>query len=166
MLLVVLASVASIFESTNRQTLLTERRYKQESDIDADLALISKLNEHYTCAQGTTTIQCQSNINTHPTQNGFFPDPTATDRVESLEAACNQADSQTLLTPLIGGSGIIATTAPVNQARLNGLSRTISSANPPDGRGHHYTVTYFAGEEMLRQTTFVPTAINWCPDIP
>lgn len=169
MLLIVLASVASMFESTNRQTLLTERRYKQEADIDADLALISKLIEHYTCTQGTTTLQCQSNINAHPTKNGYFPNPTATDLVNAFEAACNQVDGQTLLTPLIGTGGIIATTAPVSQDRLNGLSRTITRTNLPDGRGHRYTVTYFVGDangEMMRQTSFVPTAANWCPDIP
>lgn len=166
MLLIVLGSLASIFESTNRHTAATERRYRQESNVDADLALIAKLNEHYTCAAGTTSVTCTSNIDAHPTKNGFFPDPTATTLVASFEDHCNNTNNQALLTPLIGSGQIIETQAPDNEVRLPGLTRTIAS----DLRGHRYTVTYYVGDdtngEMLRQASFVPTTANWCPEIP
>lgn len=169
MLLAILASVASLFESANRHTRLTGQRYQQEADIDADLALISKLNEHYSCARGID--QCESSIGSHPTQNGYFPDPASADLVASFEAACNQIGGQDLLSPLTGDEstgtgGIIERNSARADLEAKGLIRTISRANPPDGRGHRYTVAYFSGEEMLRQNTFVPTTVNWCPDIP
>jgi type II secretory pathway pseudopilin PulG len=181
MLLIVLGSLASIFSSTNRQTAATDRRYRQESNIDADLALISKLNEHYTCAKGVDgadnklTISCTSAMNTHPDQNGYFPDPVAApDVVTSFESYCNESSSNQLLSPLIG---LIGTLAPdndeivVNGRSLPNLTRTVV----PDGKGHRYTVSYFDGDtpsggvpsgELLRQASLVPTAANWCPDIP
>lgn len=162
MLLIVLGSLADIFSATNRQTMRTEQRYRQESNIDADLAFITRLNEHYTCASGN----CISDQATHPGEGGFFPDVAATAAVTAFENRCTDMSNNTLLTPLIGNGGIIETQAPANEQRLPQIARVITA----DGHSHRYTVSYFAGNdtngEMLRQASFVPTTAGWCPIVP
>ncbi|MEA5421946.1 prepilin-type N-terminal cleavage/methylation domain-containing protein [Synechococcus sp. CCY9201] len=174
-LLITLVGAVTISVTSSMNSFRTGQRYQQEAAIDADLALIQRYNDRYTCASGTCEILAGTG---DMGRNDFFPDPVpslsqpdsnhdgvadaAETALEAIQDRCRYRNNLDLVTPL-------KTLIEANLAAPipSELQRTIAVDATTQGGAHRYTVTYtnLQTNEMMRQMTLSPATVAWCPRI-
>ncbi|QPN58975.1 prepilin-type N-terminal cleavage/methylation domain-containing protein [Synechococcus sp. CBW1002] len=176
-LLITLVGAVTISVTSSMNSFRTGQRYEQEGAIDADLALIQRYNDRFTCRSGTCEIHEKDNSSAPPmTKDDFFPDAapsstqpdtnndgiadTAETALEAVQDRCRYLNNLDLVTEL---KALIETDLPVP----TGLQRTIAVDSATQGGAHRYTVTYtnLASNEVMRQMTLSPATVSWCPRI-
>jgi len=151
LMVIVAVGTAALFTLSNKQTLDSRGRQEEQSAVSDDLATIQRLNDRYSCANGTCAV-----ASTDPGEDGYYPSTTAAR--SSFDAQCS---SGTLIDNLISAIGATATPAAFSNL---GISRSTPSKDTAEPSTNRYTVTWSnSGGRQLRQITLVPTVAGWCP---
>lgn len=160
--LVMATGALALFAITNRQTIQSQTIQEQQFAIGVDLATIQRMNDRYTCASGTCTVNESGGA---PGENDYFP--TDASAQATFLALCQPSPSAvnppTLSDALI--ALIVARPATAEMQQL-GISRTVLKDNESTAAplAHRYTVTWLSNQQaVLRQVTLTPTAAAWCP---
>lgn len=150
----------TLFNFTNTNARLGEKKQGEQTAISEDLAQVIRLNDQYKCASSN---DCSSN-NSYPNENEYISSNQA-----ELDSICT-TDKDTQGYPGQGFAPrlveeINQLSTPLRLKEL-GITRTAtiiqnnSLGSPP----HLYSVEWLdAAGTSLRQVTLFPTVAAWCP---
>mgnify|MGYP006275240291 CR=1 FL=1 len=157
---IVTAGSLGLFAVSTRQANLTRKLQEEEFAIRMDLATIQAINDRFTCASGTCSID---NDGPPPGQSDYYPSSAAAQT--RFATLCSQG-AFTVVPSSSYGSGVVtlinATNTPTSMQDL-GLTRSVS-ADSTSPTSHRYTVTWKGSDgSVLRQISLSPTTAAWCP---
>jgi prepilin-type N-terminal cleavage/methylation domain-containing protein len=165
-LLMVAGAAATVVIRTGSMTRATQERYAREAAVDAEVAVIQKLNDRYTCANATATCAVAT---TQVDRNGYFPPRSGVDAdrnnlddgTQAFELKCLSPTA--LVAPLVD---VINALPDPNDLHRSAEVDTVPSSGTALAY-HRYTVTYKANAsgEVMRQLTLTPTTVAWCPRV-
>ncbi len=170
LLVLALTGTSMLFMESNRSSATTTTRYQQQSLVDQDLTRVRRLNDRYTCVNGT----CTSLGTVELGKNDFFPTPASTAANgnsaagNAFEALCRSTGLISQLVADIGATPAALTAAGITYSidSANQGQQTVSEFGTNVVRNlHRYTITYSnsSNGELLRRVTLVPTTVAWCP---
>lgn len=150
--LMMAAGTLVLLAITNEQTTQSQMAQEQQYAISIDLSRIQSINDRYTCASGSCSLD---NLGAPPTKDEYYPSSSSAQT--SFQTLCVNGNLVDDLISLINAEPL------TSQMQSLGISRSVSKDTVTSPASHRYTVTWSISGHRIRQLTLVPTTAGWCP---
>ena len=146
-------ALISVFTSSVESVKSISSRDAVSAAINADLAEIQRLNDYYTCFNGSCVVACFTQ--SPPSKYQYAP-PHNSAAYATFAALCKNTPPTNLSQGLVNELGTIRTITP-------NITRT-ARLHPNNGsNGHLYIVEWSPPEGAKTQIILSPTVSQWCP---